>query len=152
MNRIACVSTWAVRIARSCVLVCLAGCMSTVLAQTPVLVTPSSGISFTPSPDHNATVTVGGTVVNVVTTYVLVVHQGTTATGPVAFTLDLGKPTPVSGSITVKPVANFGGLAQGSYVATVTANGSGGSAVSPLSDPFARVNPPAATGKPTVVP
>jgi len=132
-------------------LVCWAVSISIVRAQ-PVLVTATSGAEFTASADHNATVSVGGTIVNVVTNYVLSVFPGTAATGTPAFTLDLGKPTPTAGLITVKPIAQMGTLPTGQYVAVVTVNGPGGSAVSPVTSPFGRVQGPAAVPRPTILP
>jgi regulation of enolase protein 1 (concanavalin A-like superfamily) len=83
--------------------------------------TAPRAVTFTASPDH----------ATLVTKYVLEIYRSGTTPGsstPVA-TSDLGKPTPASnGDITVDRATFFQGLATGSYLATVTAVGSGGSA------------------------
>jgi hypothetical protein len=122
----------------------IGGFASVASAQTPTVVTANSGIAFVASADHN--VTVGG--VAVVTSYQVdvIAAQGTTATG---FSLGLGKPSPdASNTITVQPLAQFGGLLQGVYTMTVSAIGPGGNGVSAASDPFVRVLPARAPGKP----
>jgi hypothetical protein len=74
---------------------------------------------FNPSPDHNS----------LVNSYLLEIFAAganpSTAT-PLA-TQNLGKPTPVNGEITADVTATINGLSPGSYQATVSAVGSGGS-------------------------
>ena len=86
---------------------------------TPPPPPPPTGIGFTASTDHATNVT----------SYLLSVYAGTadprTAT-PVA-TSDLGKPTPAANNeITVDRATFFSALPAGSYLATVTAIGPGG--------------------------
>ena len=90
-------------------------------ATTQSASTAPTTVTFTASTDHNTTLVTG---------YRLEVFAAganpATAT-PVA-TSDLGKPTPDSSStITVDRASFFNGVAAGSYVATVSAYGSGGS-------------------------
>lgn len=114
---------------------------------TTVTVDGTSGVSFPKSPDHDTVV--GG--IAVVTSYQLDVFAVNTS-GAVVFSFGLGKPAPdATGVVAVKPVVNFGAIATGQYVATVTAIGPGGQVRSMASDFFVRVGPPAAPGKPTVV-
>lgn len=114
-------------------------------AQTPV--TATSGVAFTAPANWNDVV--GG--VPVVSSYQLDVMTQT-PTGALAFSIGLGKPTPDAANlITVKPIAQLGALAQGTYVATVSAVGPSGRATSLPSDPFVRVGLPLAPGKPTLV-
>jgi regulation of enolase protein 1 (concanavalin A-like superfamily) len=91
---------------------------------------PPTAIAFRASVDH----------ATLVTRYELRIFASganpSTAT-PIA-TSDLGKPTPdASGDITVNRATFFSGLGQGSYVAAVTAIGSGGSSTS-TGVPFTR--------------
>lgn len=92
----------------------------TVTVSAPV-VTPPRNVVFTASTDHATTV---------VTNYRLNIYTAganTSTATPVA-TSDLGKPTPDAQQvITVDRAAFFTGLASGSYLATVTAIGPGGS-------------------------
>lgn len=119
-------------------------------AQTPTLVilAPSSGITFTASPDHAATV---GTVPKVSSYRLDIALLSAPAT--VVSTVPLGKPTPATdGTIAIKPFPAFTALPEGVYVSTVVVVGPSEEARSAASDPFVRVGPPRATGKPTVVP
>ncbi len=106
--------------------------------------TPPSAV-FTASSDHSAVV---GTT-PVLTNYSLEVVVGTT-TGALAFTKNLGKPTPVNGIITA-PVPEFLGRTNGVYFAQVSAIGPGGTSKSLFSDPFSWISAaPAAAGKPSI--
>lgn len=116
-------------------------------ADAQTVVTAQSGVAFPASADHNVS---DGTVPRVASYQLDVMAQN--VNGALAFTFSLGKPTPdASNTITVKPIANFGTLTAGQYVATVTAIGPGGQGRSPASDPFVRPGAPGAPGKPTVV-
>lgn len=103
----------------------------TVTVSAPV-VTPPRYVTFTASPDHATTV---------VTNYRLNVYAAgadTTTATPVA-TSDLGKPTPDAQQvITVDRGSFFTALQAGSYLATVTVVGPGGSAQSQPPVPFTR--------------
>lgn len=123
-------------------------------AQTPTLVilAPSSGITFTASPDHAAAVGTGAAAVPKVSSYRLDIAL-LSAPATVVSTVPLGKPTPATdGTIAIKPFLAFAALAEGVYVSTVVVVGPSEEARSAASDPFVRVGPPRATGKPTVVP
>jgi hypothetical protein len=85
--------------------------------------------TFPANPDH-ATVAQGA---NIVSGYELVV---TPATGPALPPLDLNKPAPVGGNISVDITAFVNGLTAGTYTAAVRAIGPGGQAVSSASAPF----------------
>ena len=64
--------------------------------------------------------------------------------------IDLGKPTPVSGTISASPAA-LQTLAPGTYTAVVFAIGPGGRSGSAASDPFLVLTPaPAPAGKPSI--
>lgn len=99
--------------------------------------------TFSASPDH-ATVDNG---VARLTNYTLAVTpQG----GSALPEIDLGKPTPVSGTISASPAA-LQTLAPGTYTAVVFAVGPGGRSGSAASDPFSVVTPaPRAPGKPSI--
>lgn len=105
----------------------------TALAQT-VTVNPSA-VQFVASDDHDAVALDGSALVS---RYDLRVYlQATGITGTPLKTVNLGKPTPVSGSIVVTDSALFAGLAQNVvYVATVAAIGPDGAAESTPSNPF----------------
>lgn len=104
-------------------------------------------VSFTASSDHN--VLVGTT--PVLDGYQLDVMKET-ASGALAFTRTLGKPTPDASNQIVVPVPEFLTQGNGLYVATVSATGPGGTARSVPADPFAWVSqPPALPGKPSVI-
>jgi hypothetical protein len=82
--------------------------------------------------------------------YTVDILSASAPTGTVWKTVDLGKPTPVSGKITVSSLgAVLSTLNAGSYVAIVKAEGPGGVTVSVASDPFQiAIKAPAAPGKP----
>jgi hypothetical protein len=120
-------------------LLLLAGGFSSAHAQTgPWMAT------FTANPDH-ATVAQG---VPVVASYDLIVTpQGGAALAPIP----LGKPAPVSGTISVNVDAALNALPPGTYTAVIRAIGPGGQAVSPAGVPFPLVVPaPGAQGPPGV--
>jgi hypothetical protein len=94
---------------------------------------------FTASADH--TTVVNGTAV--LTGYQLDTMTGT-ATGALAFTVSLGKPTPGAGNKISVVVSQLATLATGTYVATVSAVGPGGAGKSAPSAPFVRIGPAAA--------
>lgn len=95
----------------------------TVTVSAPV-VTPPQNVVFTASSDHATTI---------VTSYRLNIYTAganTSTATPIA-TSDLGKPTPdAQQTITVDRGSFFAALSPGSYIATVTAIGPGGSAQS----------------------
>lgn len=99
--------------------------------------------TFSASPDH-ATLDNG---VPRLTNYTLeVTPQG----GTVLPAIDLGKPTPVSGSISASP-AGLQTLSPGTYTAVVFAVGPGGRTGSAASSPFSVATPaPRAAGQPTI--
>ena len=101
-------------------------------------------IQFAASPDHN--LTVGAT--PVVSNYQLDVIT-TAAGGALAFTVNLAKPTPDASNLITANVTQLTALANGLYTGSVSAVGPGGATKSVPSDPFGRVGPPAAPGKPT---
>jgi hypothetical protein len=98
-----------------------------------ILVTPVLGTffaAFVPSSNHD----------QAVTNYVLDIYEeGTDPSGgtPVA-TAALGKPVVVDGECRVDITSTVGSLPPGSFIATVTALGPGGSARSDASPPFVR--------------
>lgn len=101
-------------------------------------------VEFTASPDHAATI---GTQA-IVTKYELLVVRQSAPTTPVVPVVDLGKPTPSAGAITV-PVP--GGLPNNTLLqVSIRTVGPGGTTASALSDPFAVAGPPAAAGKPVL--
>lgn len=111
-------------------------------AQAPINPTK---ITFTASVDHSTVV--GST--PIVDHYEFQTIAMNPA-GVIAFTRVLGKPTPDgTGSITAT-ISDFATLANGVYTGKVLAVGPGGTTPSVVSDPFGRVGPPAAAGKPTV--
>lgn len=117
-------------------------------AQTPVF--NPRFVSFTPSADHNATVTVGTVSTPVLTRYELRIFADATATSPIT-TSDLGKPAPApTGLIEIDKRDVFVAIPTGSYVARVAAIGPGGEGVSAPTDPFGRLSPAAAVPKPAL--
>ena len=66
------------------------------------------------------------------------VSGANTSTGTPVRTVDVGKPAPVNGEISVNASATIQALPAGSYVSTVRATGPGGSARSAPSQPFVR--------------
>jgi hypothetical protein len=101
-------------------------------------------VSFAPSPEHS--VIAQG--VPVVERYELVL---TPQSGPALQPFNLQKPIPASGSISVNVTMYLNTLPAGTYTATVTAVGPGGSAVSPVSPSFQLVVPrPGAPGVPSI--
>jgi len=115
-------------------------CSWPALAQTPPRAV------FVASSDH--AVDVGGT--PLVTTYQLDVMIDT-ATGALAFSKSLGKPTPNAQNEISVSLPEFVTLPNKVYVATVSAIGPGGTARSEPSDPFVWLSrPPAQPGKPRV--
>jgi hypothetical protein len=118
-------------------------------AQTPVPVTPTSQVSFSPSPDHSVLDAFG---TPVVTRYDLETVS-MNALGVVIFTQQLAKPAPVNGTITASVGATVAALTVGTiYQARVAAVGPGGVGRSALSNPFGVAAPrtPAAPGIPTI--
>lgn len=125
---------------------------SSALAQTTVNPTK---VEFTASSDHSAISAVSGQ--PLVTSY----DFTTIAMNPLGaavFTVSLGKPTPdaVAGCSQPSPcisvvIPSLATITQNTqYTATVAAIGQSGSALSLASNPFGRVGPPTAPGKPTV--
>jgi hypothetical protein len=109
-------------------------------AQT-VVINPTT-VLFIASADHNATVTVAGQTVPVLTRYELRIFlEG--AAAPVT-TVDLGKPTPNAQNEVRMTPGELVGLPLGAYTARVAAIGPAGESVSDPSNPFARVRAPAA--------
>lgn len=94
---------------------------------------------FTASGDHD-TVVSG---LAAIERYELAVMVGS-ATGAMAFSKDLGKPNPNAQREIAVTIPEFATMASGSYVATVSAIGPGGVARSAPSNPFSRINQPAA--------
>lgn len=102
-------------------------------------------VEFTASPDHSTTI---GTTAVVTKYEVLIVRQ--TDTGTILSVTDIGKPTPVANVINV---AVPGSLPNNTLLqAAIRTTGPGGASTSVLSDPFAAVAAPAATGKPVLKP
>lgn len=98
--------------------------------EVPPVANPTTA-QFTASADHAT-----------VTNYQLDTMAGS-ATGAIAFTLNLGKPTPNAANLISVLVQPFATLPPGTYVATVSAMGPGGAGKSAPSAPFARVGAPA---------
>lgn len=125
-------------------------------AQTIPVITSGVHVTFTASVDH--TVVVEGAAV--LTGYQLdsltmtrPVQTGPLVAGAIALTLQLGKPTPGPGNtIDVAVPSLYSGLVNGVYTATVAAFGPGGVGLkSAVSDPFLKLGPAAAPGKPSIV-
>lgn len=126
---------------RLVILLCLAAVPA--LAQVPPVVNPG-GVSFTASPDHDAV----ANGIPVVARYTLDI--ATVAAPTVAVkTVDMGKPTPVSGTVTFSGLATVtAALPVGDYVGVVKAEGPGGVSAGAVSDPFSlKPRAPAAPGK-----
>jgi len=106
-----------------------------------------SSVAFNANPNHGDTF-LGNPVV---TRYDLVIE---TQSPPAPFvTVDLGKPTPVSGQITVSNVAIPQALvANTAYIGKIVAVGPGGSSTSPASSPFGVQGPPGAQEAPSITP
>lgn len=120
---------------------CLAALLAaTASAQTTVNPTKAE---FVASADHN--VTVNGTAV--VANYQFDTMTST-VTGALAFTVNLGKPTPAAGNVITVTIPQLAALSTGTYVATVAAVGPGGVGKSAPSNPFVRVGTP---GVPTAL-
>ncbi len=119
-------------------------CAAPAAAQTATVVTATSKLEFAPSPDHDGVNEDGTPIVD---------HYDFTVTlmaGTFVKTRSLGKPAYVSVTktsdgavnlITV-PVPELVTFPSATYVATVSAVGSGGTAASAASDPFKRQAPP----------
>lgn len=120
--------------------------LTAAFASAQTVVNPTKA-EFVASADHSATV--NGTAV--VTSYQLDTMTGT-ATGALAFTVSLGKPTPGAGNLISVVVPQLAALANGTYTATVSAVGPGGAGKSAPSNPFARIGAPAAPTGVTAVP
>lgn len=133
-------------------LLTLAVCLlpSLAFAQATAIDPAKATVVFTPSPDHAAVDPFG---VATVTRYELeVIAQ--TGTGAVAFTYDLGKPSPSQNEIRIpaSSIPPFGSLATGVvHRAVVSAIGPGGSARSEVSNPFGRPGPVPLPGAPAGV-
>ena len=97
---------------------------------TPPLTSTPKGVVFNASSNHDTSVN----------SYVVefFVSGANTSTGTPVRTQDVGKPSPVSGEISVDTSATIQALPSGSYVSTVRATGPGGSARSAPSQPFVR--------------
>lgn len=118
-------------------------------AQTPTLITPTTGITFTASDDH-ASVDIAG---NPVVLQYLVRFSGIGC--PIYGAVNLGKPMPdAAATILIKPWPPLMLLPPNcAYTATVSAVGpTGVEGVSAPTDPFWRSVPktPAAPGKPAL--
>lgn len=115
-------------------------------AQTAVL-NPKT-VEFSPSVDHDALEADGTT--PVVTKYELRMYVESDPATAIS-TTDLGKPTPVAGTISITNPLWFAALTPRTrYVAKVAAIGTGGAGVSGPSDPFGLTSPPAAVPPPVV--
>jgi hypothetical protein len=103
---------------------------TTVSISVTLSATRPTSISFNASPDHNTTN---------LTSYVVALRRATDSlsAAPVA-TRDLGKPTPVSGVITVDISTLVDPLPTGSYYAVVMAVGPGGTSTSTPSASFSK--------------
>lgn len=100
-------------------------------AQT-VVINPTT-VEFTPSPDHDALALDGSPLV---ASYLVEFRLASDPTRVVS-AFNLGKPTPVAGSIRVTNVAMFAGLQPNvKYIACVGAMGAAGEGTSAASNPF----------------
>jgi predicted phage tail protein len=115
----------------------LASMIATTFAQTPIW-----RVEFSPSPDHAAVDNAG---TPLVTKYEFAVTNGTTVVRQ-----DLGKPT-CAPLCTVDINATIVPLPAGTYTATVTAIGPGGSNTSAASAPFTLAGPMRAPGAPGAI-
>jgi hypothetical protein len=121
------------------------------VATAQTVVDPTK-VVFTASTDHNTVNILDGT--PAVTGYQLDVMSALpqTGTGPLtagalAFTIQLGKPTPDANNTIVATPTQFTTMTPNiKYVATVSAVGPGGVGVSGLSNPFGRRGAPGAPG------
>lgn len=112
------------------------------MLQPTVVVNPTT-IEFDPSPDHDRLALDNQPLV---TRYDLEIYLQSSPATPV-LTLALGKPTPVSGKITIVNPALFNVPLQNTpYVVRVTAVGPTGVGRSEPSGPFGQEGPPAAPG------
>lgn len=117
------------------VLALLLGLIGAVDRASAQVVNPTA-VEFTVSLDHSATV-LGQAAV---TRYELRIYA-LGAPSPVT-TFDLGKPTPVGQTATVRNAAIFTPLSTGEYTARVAAIGPGGEGVSDQTVPFGRLVAP----------
>jgi hypothetical protein len=123
----------------------LAFCLALFLLAADVRAQTAPTAVFTASPDHNAVV--GG--VAIVASYQLDMMHAS-ATGALAFSKGLGKPTPDASNTISVAIPEFLAQPSGVYVGTVSAVGPGGAGKSAPSDPFAWVTAPAQPGKPSI--
>jgi hypothetical protein len=93
---------------------------------------PPSGHSVIFNPSSNHATNVSSYIVE------FFVSGANTSTGTPVRTVDVGKPTPVSGEIRVDVSSTVQAMAAGTYVSTVRATGPGGTARSAPSAPFVR--------------
>jgi hypothetical protein len=119
-----------------------------------VLILPTSVMDFQPSADHDAVKLDGSPVLSNyrVDFYLLDASGNIPAAAPVAFSLNVGKPDPVSGVIVV-PNAFGSLLGDTAYRVRVVAIGPGGAGASPTSVPFGKTAPakvPAAPPAPRI--
>lgn len=104
---------------------------------------------FSPSADHDAISPLDGSVVLV--RYEMRVWTESNPTGTPLLVTDLGKPTPVSNTITITNAVWFSGLTPNTkYIAKVVAIGPSGEGVSDPSNPFGNAPSPQKPGVPTV--
>ena len=96
----------------------------------PLPTNPPRGVVFNPSSNHDSSVN----------SYIVefFASGANTSTATPVRTQDVGKPTPVSGEISVDVSATIQALPTGSYVSTVRATGPGGTTRSAPSQPFVR--------------
>jgi hypothetical protein len=127
-------------------LVALVALLVATAASAQTVVNPTTA-QFVASVDH--ALLVNGTAV--VSGYQLDAMVGT-VTGALAFSFNLGKPTPSTGNVISIVVPQLATLANGSYVATISALGPGGSGKSAPTPPFSRIGPAAAPTAVVVVP
>jgi len=126
-----------------------------VVAQSTILIDADSALGFAPSPDHSTTF--GTPAVPVLTSYRAEFFlrsqvSGGVPTGTPTITVDLGKPTPVSGTITSAPLRP---MVQPNleYIGFVLAVGPGGvSGRSNATDPFGYAAAPRGVTGAVVVP
>ena len=126
------------------VLVFLFAFTAPLAAQTAVNPTK---VEFTASSDHDVVVPDVGPVL---TRYELRIYLDPTSVLPVT-TYDLGKPAPVAGLVTASITSVLVGLPVNTrHVARVAAIGPGGETASEVSNPFALIAAPGATGVPAI--
>lgn len=114
-------------------------------AQDPPATVNPRQIEFAPSADHEATLPGGSPAV---TRYELEIWAPG-ATAPES-SVDLGKPEPSDGLITMQPGLLIAMPVGREFRAIVAAIGPGGMSRSEPSNPFVRSGPPAPAGKPTL--